>query len=157
MSQLHARLECDDLRASIRHSMLFNALVKVSTDVGVLGGLVQEVQQQQQLVVDGQGQGQNDGSDADGENNNITTANGSSGVNGTPRSAVNGTPRASASAAAAAAKDKRGKMMRQSRKTYERCLEIYTGDMDRAGDREKVGKYGELCVKYAGDLFKTLG
>jgi hypothetical protein len=157
MTQLHARLECDELRASIRHSMLFNALVKVSTDVGVLGGLVQEVQQQQQLVVDGQGQGQNDGSDADGENNTTTTNNGSTGVNGTPRSAVNGTPRAGASAAAAAAKDKRGKMMRQSRKTYERCLEIYTGDMNRAGDREKVGKYGELCVKYAGDLFKTLG
>jgi hypothetical protein len=147
MSQLQTRLECDELRASIRHNMLFNALVKVSTDVGMLSGMIQQVQEQQQVV---DGQGQNDGADADGSGENNTT-NGASVVNGTPRVS------ASVAAAVTAAKDKRGKAMRQSRKTYEQCLGIYTEDMNRAGDREGVEKYGGLCVQYAGDLFKTLG
>jgi hypothetical protein len=47
--------------------------------------------------------------------------------------------------------------MLQSRKTLEQCLAIYTEDMDRAGTREEVVKYGGLAVQYAGDLFKTLG
>lgn len=133
ITQLHARLECAELRAAIRHDMLFNALVKVSTDIGVLQGQVQLQQQ-----VDGHNQnqgggGQNDG--ADGET-------------------VNGTPRAIATAAA---RDRRGKMMQQSRKTYEQCLRGFTEDMNRAGEREEVEKYGGLCVQYAGDLFKTLG
>jgi hypothetical protein len=147
MSQLQTRLECDELRASIRHNMLFNALVKVSTDVGMLSGMIQQVQEQPQVV---DGQGQNDGADADGSGENNTT-NGAIVVNGTPRVS------ASVAAAVTAAKDKRGKAMRQSRKTYEQCLGIYTEDMNRAGDREGVEKYGGLCVQYAGDLFKTLG
>src|SRR5690606_25358535 len=66
MTQLQTRLECDELRASIRHSMLFNALVKVSTDVGVLGGLVQQIQEQQQQQQQQLVDEQNDGADADG-------------------------------------------------------------------------------------------
>ncbi|KAK3291941.1 uncharacterized protein B0H64DRAFT_420151 [Chaetomium fimeti] len=61
------------------------------------------------------------------------------------------------SAAAREVREKVNRSMLQSRKTLERCLGSYTVDMERAGTREEVAKYGGLAVQYAGDLFKTLG
>lgn len=58
---------------------------------------------------------------------------------------------------AAAAAHRRTASMRQSRKTLEQCLRTFTEDMNRAGSAEEVEKYGGFCVKYARDLFKTLG
>ncbi|KAK4162405.1 hypothetical protein QBC43DRAFT_356186 [Cladorrhinum sp. PSN259] len=40
--------------------------------------------------------------------------------------------------------------------TLERCLDKYTEELGRASSAEEVLKFGTLCVKYAGDLFKTL-
>ncbi|KAK4151043.1 hypothetical protein C8A00DRAFT_36313 [Chaetomidium leptoderma] len=138
MAALHERLDRDELRASIRHAMLFNALVKVSTNIGSLTDQVQIQQQQQQ-------QQQQDGLNNDGTDGENGTVNGGN------------TPQVNAAAAAVVAKDKLSKSMQQSRKTLKQCLRIYTEDMDRAESREEVAKYGGLCVQYAGDLFKTLG
>ncbi|KAK3984116.1 hypothetical protein QBC44DRAFT_386027 [Cladorrhinum sp. PSN332] len=40
--------------------------------------------------------------------------------------------------------------------TLEHCLDKYMDDLGRASTTEEVNKFGKLCVKYAGDLFKTL-
>ena len=47
--------------------------------------------------------------------------------------------------------------MQQARKTMEQCLRIYSEDMEKATTSEEVERYAGLVVKYAGDLFKTLG
>ncbi|KAL2019345.1 hypothetical protein VTK56DRAFT_9725 [Thermocarpiscus australiensis] len=121
MTQLQQRLQCDELRATIRHEMLFNALVKVSTDVGALS---RQLQLQLQLQKDDAGE-----------------------------TAAAATP----GAASAAAKEKHKAGLKQSRKTLEQCLRIYSEDMNKASSADEVKKLGSLCVQYAGDLFKTLG
>lgn len=135
---LHERLDRDELRASVRHKMLFNALVKISTDIGALHNQVQH-QQDDHHVSDGAEGGQ--------INDTAAAANGST-----------GNPRVNTASTAKESKDRLNRnVMMQSRKTLEQCLRSYTEDMDRAGNAEEVAKYGGLCVQYAGDLFKTLG
>ncbi|KAK4034137.1 hypothetical protein C8A01DRAFT_19002 [Parachaetomium inaequale] len=163
LRRLQEQLDRNELRAAVRHEMLFNALVKVAGEVGALGGEVRDQLPHGLSLgqLDGHGHGHGhrrghgqggDGGDGDGD-----------GVDG-EGTAVNGvgggTPRASRAASVAAAREVRDKMsrsMQQSRKTLEQCLRIYTEDMNRAGSREEVAKYGGLVVQYAGDLFKTLG
>ena len=55
------------------------------------------------------------------------------------------------------ARDRQVLRMQQARKTMEQCLRIYSEDMEKATTSEEVERYAGLVVKYAGDLFKTLG
>ena len=48
ISSLHQRLDLAELRATVRHEILFNALVKISTDLSKVGHDIQVYQQQQQ-------------------------------------------------------------------------------------------------------------
>ncbi|KAL2133104.1 hypothetical protein VTI74DRAFT_2935 [Chaetomium olivicolor] len=152
--QLHERLERNELRAAVRHEMLFNSLVKVAGDVGRLSHEVASLQSQIQHchhIHDDRKQGQEAhdqcGSDTMGADGEIAAA---------------ATATASMVKDTKETKETREKQQRlsasmlQSRKTLEQCLRIYTEDMNRAGTREEVGKFGGLCVQYAGDLFKTL-
>ncbi|KAL2268248.1 hypothetical protein VTJ83DRAFT_3094 [Remersonia thermophila] len=100
VAHLHTRVELADLRASVRHDVLFSALFKVATDVSELSQAVHKNQHQHQH-----------------QHQQLLT----------------------------------------SRKTYEQCLRIYTADMDRASTREEAAKFGQLVLKYVGDLLKTLG
>jgi hypothetical protein len=135
ITALYQRLDRAELRAAIRHEMLFNALIKVSTDVGRVSDQLVQMQQQQQQQ---EGQVQNE----DGSTATTTTDETASAI---------------VTAASAAAKDKHSASLKQSRKTLEQCLRIHTENMNRAGSGEEVVKFGGLCVQYAGDLFKTLG
>ncbi|KAH6847139.1 hypothetical protein B0I37DRAFT_430429 [Chaetomium sp. MPI-CAGE-AT-0009] len=142
ITRLHERLDRDGLRAAARHTMLFNALVKVAGDVGAVAGEVRALgcgDGGNTMLGDGVSGGGNGGG-GDGE--------GGGGV---------GTPRAGSAATAKEVREKLSRSMLQSRKTLEQCLGIYTEDMERAGTREEVVKYAGLAVQYAGDLFKTLG
>jgi hypothetical protein len=160
IAHLHARLDRDELRASIRHEILFNALVKVSGDVCALNARVDEQQHQQQQQ-NHMMQQEQDHDGPDGENTAATT-------NGTAVTShvgvTNGKDKDKESAIMDREKERehalkynKTKSMQQARKTLEQCLRIYTEDMNRAGSAEEVGRYGGLCVQYAGDLFKTLG
>ncbi|KAK4229277.1 hypothetical protein QBC38DRAFT_120290 [Podospora fimiseda] len=48
------------------------------------------------------------------------------------------------------------RMTTSQTQTLEFCLDKYMDDLSRASTTEEVSKIGKLCVKYAGDLFKTL-
>lgn len=48
ISSLHQRLDLAELRATVRHEILFNALVKISTDIAKVGHDIHVYQQQQQ-------------------------------------------------------------------------------------------------------------
>jgi len=148
IAHLHARLDRDALRAAVRHEILFNALIKVSGDICALNELVQNQSHQGE---DDHGQAQGDVTD--GETTTTTTiATGT----GTPHRG-NAAGKEKDRESRRERKEKRGKSLLQARKTLEQCLRIYSEDMERAGSREEVGKYGGLVVQYAGDLFKTLG
>ncbi|KAL1843442.1 hypothetical protein VTJ49DRAFT_1552 [Mycothermus thermophilus] len=137
LANLQSRVDLADLRASIRHEVLFSALLKVASDVSDLAQTVKKNHRQHmddQVRLNSAANGGADPgivSDADIEN---------------PKQA-----------AATAAREKRAQMLQTSRKTYEQCLRIYTADMDRATSKEEVVNFGQLVVKYAGDLLKTLG
>lgn len=138
IARLHDRLARDTLRAAARHEMLFNALIKVSSDVLTLASAVH-----------------------DNNNNNTTTptipAPHEDGTDAAVMATTNGggTPRAGGKEKEV--RERLSRSMLQSRKTLEQCLRIYSGDMDRAGSVEEVARYAGLVVQYAGDLFKTLG
>lgn len=145
VARLQERLDRDEARATIRHEILFNALVKVTGDVCALGGevvwlLAQDQRDQRERLVDGNGGSSGTG---DGRGGDI--------------GASNSTPRAATAGSTREVKDRLSRSMQQSRKTLEQCLRIYTEDMNRADSKEEVAKYGGLVVQYAGDLFKTLG
>ncbi|KAK4241214.1 hypothetical protein C8A03DRAFT_12520 [Achaetomium macrosporum] len=145
ITQLQDRLDRDGLRAAIRHEMLFNALIKVATDVGKLSSQIE-------AAAAAAAQDQHD-EFRDEHGDDASTA-------GTPMSKVNQKKRDGIVAGGAAIRDSKDKQkvgLRQSRKTLEQCLRIYAEDMDRAGNLEDVKRYGGLCVQYAEDLFKTLG
>lgn len=151
IAQLHARLDCDAVRAAVRHEILFNALIKVSGDICALNGLAQGED----------GQGPCDVTDGETttttSTNTIAATNGTTPAAGTPRKGNTGGGKSKLREIRKDRKEKRGKSMLQARKTLEQCLRIYSEDMERAGSREEVSRYGELMVQYAGDLFKTLG
>lgn len=151
LTRLQSRLERDELRAAVRHEVLFNSLVKVSSDVAALGRLVQAHEQQpQQENNDEKVQGA-------GNSHSITEAAAADaehlGGCATPRAKK--TKDNAMHNGGGSGKRKAG--MEQSRKTLEQCLRIYTEDLNRASSAEDVSKYGGLCVQYARDLFKTLG
>ncbi|KAK3303082.1 uncharacterized protein B0T15DRAFT_559843 [Chaetomium strumarium] len=143
ITRLQERLDLDGLRAAIRHEILFNALIKVATDVGKLSSQIEAAAQNQR---------------DESKDEQISEA---SITNITPPARVNQKKGRDGIAAAAAAikesKDKQKVSLRKSRKTLEQCLRSYTEDMDRAGSMKAVRNYGGLCVQYAEDLFKTLG
>jgi hypothetical protein len=160
IAHLHSRLDRDELRASIRHEILFNALVKVSSDIGALNARVDE---QQQHIQEQQESSHLTLNNSDGIDGDTTMTNGTG-------TGAGGKDKDKESATAIKDKEKerererentikynKTKSMQQARKNLEQCLRIYAEDMNRAGSAEEVGRYGGLCVQYAGDLFKTLG
>ncbi|KAK4124356.1 hypothetical protein N657DRAFT_689920 [Parathielavia appendiculata] len=146
IAKLHERLSRDELRASIRHAIIFNALIKVSCDLCALNGRADKHQQQHD----------------EHDNDHPTVPDGGE----THKSATTAPGKDKDKDREAAIKDKdrldslkskKARSIQQARKTLEQCLRIYTEDMNRAASTDEVARYGVLCVQYAGDLFKTLG
>ncbi|KAL2260484.1 hypothetical protein VTK26DRAFT_5488 [Humicola hyalothermophila] len=131
IADLHQRLDVAELRATVRHEMLFNALTKISADVCRRAGhelqlYRHRLQQQQQEKEREQG-----GEDHDSA------------------SAAAAAPAANTAVAEdpAAAAERRSASMRQARKTLEQCLRSFTDDMNQARTAEDVAKYGGFCVR----------
>ncbi len=179
ITQLQTRLGLDALRASARHTILFNALIKVSSDISALSNQITEHHQQEQerdiqtsidstdpMMILGSDtataaatpRGATKDKNKDSHDNNTGAGNATKDNNSNTANKEQ-TPRKKThqKEARKEARDKRALRMQQARKTMEQCLRIYSEDMEKATTGEEVERYAGLVVKYAGDLFKTLG
>ncbi|KAJ4291418.1 hypothetical protein N0V88_006011 [Collariella sp. IMI 366227] len=144
ISAIHARLERDEMRAAVRHTVLFNALVKVAADVGRVGHDVEELKAWfgtfERGGEDSGGGGGRGGDEkvVDGEGQATMSAAGGEGTQ-VPGSAPKAVVKKEKGLSEARERQQRmSASMLQSRKTLEQCFRIYMEDMDRAVTKEEA-------------------
>lgn len=171
LAALDQRIQANELRASIRQEILFNALKKVSMDINKLNAAIAK---------GGEAQAVADSPDASlgevardrlsrsaratavGPKGSIhsttpiplpmfgnTKAVSSAHHRETPTSGARG-----AGAGAKAAGATGGDAFAEARKNQDKLLAGFTNEMNAAKDAKTVEIKGRLCVKYADDLFK---
>ncbi|KAK3384906.1 hypothetical protein B0H63DRAFT_522253 [Podospora didyma] len=156
--EITARQQRDEVRASIRHEIIFSALKKISLDVNWMR---QEMQVQVEMLAQMQQLGEHNAVGAQNEGkarnkqqrrrrddkNESDEAATTPSVTGTPRANKKTSPRNKAEIRNAKTKGKRA---------LEQCLKLFTDEMNNAATVDDVKRKGELCTRYAKDLLKTL-
>lgn len=135
---LEERIQRNEVRAAIRHDILFDALKKISEDVNKIRSNSTTM-----MSMSSMSGSEENGSSVSGENSEIGSASPPPNKkrfrvtkSPGPQKAVPAQPTA-------------------ARKTMERCLSQYMDEMNSASTAEEVKKRGELCKKYAENLIKT--
>ncbi|KAK1783356.1 hypothetical protein QBC45DRAFT_366116 [Copromyces sp. CBS 386.78] len=172
LASLEQRIQANELRASVRQEILFNALKKVAMDVNKLGAIVcstpfSKAIGGEVLQADSNSPGSSPGYAADRQSRSIRAT--TVGPNGSVQSMTpiplpkNGKGRAFSShhrqtpASGAGAKATgfgAGAGTAEARKNQDKLLKGFTAEMDAAKNPKAVEIKGKLCVKYADDLFK---
>ncbi|KAK4213138.1 hypothetical protein QBC37DRAFT_400860 [Rhypophila decipiens] len=124
---LEERIQRNEMRAAIRHDMIFDALKKISQDVGTIRSNSNAIPGLSESM-----SGSVDMGSSPPPNKKIK------------RSRSPGPEKASQKAEHTAA----------ARQTMIRCLKTYTEDLNSASTFEEVKKCGDLCNKYAESLFR---
>jgi hypothetical protein len=145
VSHLKSRIEANAIRSAVRHEILFTALTKVSADVNKLSATVASILERVAFPSTLQIQPTDDQESVESASETGTGAANGSVL--TPNSAAKKTARS---------KEKMRAAMDQARKNMEQCLRMLNEDMNKAETAEEAEKFGQLCVRYAEDLFKTL-
>ncbi|KAM7192455.1 hypothetical protein V8F33_008330 [Rhypophila sp. PSN 637] len=124
---LEERIQRNEMRAAVRHDMIFDALKKISQDVNKIRDSSNAIP-----------------NSSESKSGSIDMGNSPPPNKKFKRSRSPGPEKATQKAEHAAA----------ARETMVRCLKTYTEDLNNASTFEEVKKRGDLCKKYAESLFK---
>ncbi|KAM7192166.1 hypothetical protein V8F20_009001 [Naviculisporaceae sp. PSN 640] len=134
---LEERIQRNEMRAAIRHDILFDALKKISQDIN-------NIRSNSNAMMTGMS------SFSASEDNSASASDieSTSSPSNKRRSRVTKEPKPQK-----ARSSQTGPVA--ARKTMERCLDQYMEELNSAATTEEVKKRGELCKKYAENLIKT--
>ncbi|KAK3486687.1 uncharacterized protein B0T23DRAFT_324599 [Neurospora hispaniola] len=164
LAALEQRIEANELRASIRQDILFNALKRISMDVNKLSTL--KVRGEAQVKADHNGHHSNGSPDSSpiglARSVRATTVGPRGSVHSvTPiplpklgKRAVSSHHRETPASGTGAAKVAGTAAIAEARKNQDKLLKGFTEDLNAAKDAKTAEIKGRLCVKYADDLFK---